>query len=99
MVRADPTEALTVLADASNHVDILVTDVVMPGLSGIELAHRARELRPELPVLYTSGYSEELVVRRGVLPAGSSVVQKPFTRNTLLEAVGKALGGLGDRDG
>jgi len=92
VARSDPQDALKVLADPDHDIDLLVTDVVMPGLSGIELAHRARELRPGLPVLYTSGYSEELVVRRGAIPAGSSVVQKPFTRQVLLDAVGKALG-------
>jgi two-component system cell cycle sensor histidine kinase/response regulator CckA len=92
LVRADPNDALKAIADAETPIDILVTDVVMPGLSGIDLARRARELRPGLPVLYTSGYSEELVVRRGAIPAGCSVVQKPFTRQGLLEAVGKALG-------
>ena len=92
MVRADPQDALKVLVDPDHEVDLLVTDVVMPGLSGIELARRARELRPGMPILFTSGYSEELVVRRGALPPGSSVVQKPFTRQGLLDAVGKALG-------
>ncbi len=95
MVRADPHDALKVLADPDHEIDLLVTDVVMPGLSGIELARQARELRPGMPVVYTSGYSEELVVRRGALPAGSSVVQKPFTRQALLDAVGKALGAKG----
>ncbi len=98
-VRSDPTDAITVLADAATPVDILVTDMVMPGLSGVELARRARELRPGLPVLYISGYSQELAAQRGTLPAGSKVLRKPFTRRDLLEAVGEAIGGGGGRDG
>jgi CheY-like chemotaxis protein len=92
MPRGDAADALKVLADPEQVVDLLLTDVVMPTLSGIELARQARLLRPGLPVVYTSGYSEELVVRRGALPAGSRVVQKPFTRHGLLAAVGAALG-------
>jgi PAS domain S-box-containing protein len=98
-VRSDPTDAITVLADAATPIDILVTDMVMPGLSGVELARRAQELRPGLPVLYMSGYSQELAAQRGTLPAGSKVLRKPFTRGDLLEAVGEAIGGGGGRDG
>ena len=90
-VRSDPTDALQVLTDTATQVDILVTDVVMPGLSGVELARRANELRPGLPVLYMSGYSQELAAHRGMLPAGANVVQKPFRRRDLLEAISRAL--------
>jgi two-component system cell cycle sensor histidine kinase/response regulator CckA len=89
---SDSNDALRVLADPAVPVAILVTDVVMPSLSGVELADRARELRPGLPVLLMSGYSEELVAVRGTLPAGSRVMQKPVTRRNLLEAVGEILG-------
>ena len=90
--QSDPSDALTVLGDPSAQVDILVTDVVMPGLSGVELAREARALRPELPVLYMSGYSDELVANRGTLPAGSNVMRKPFTRRDLLAAISETLG-------
>ena len=94
--RSDPAEALAVLSDPTARVDVLVTDVVMPGLSGVELARTSRELRPLLPVLYMSGYSQELVAARGTLPAGSRVMLKPFTRRDLLEAIADTLaaGGL-----
>jgi len=90
--QSDPSDALAVLGDASAQVDILVTDVVMPGLSGVELAREARAHRPDLPVLYMSGYSDELVADRGTLPAGSNVMRKPFTRRDLLAAIGETLG-------
>jgi CheY-like chemotaxis protein len=91
-VRADPADALKVLSDPAEQIDILVTDVVMPGMSGVELATRAHELRPELPILYMSGYSQELMVYRSTLPAESKVLQKPFSRHDLLAAVGDMLG-------
>ena len=97
-MRSDPTDAITVLADAATQVDILVTDMVMPGLSGVELARRAQDLRPGLPVLYMSGSSQELAAQRGTLPAGSKVLRKPFTRRDLLEAVGEAIAGGGRDD-
>jgi CheY-like chemotaxis protein len=91
MMRADPLDALTVLTDPAKHVDLLLTDVVMPDLSGVDLATRALELRPGLRIVYMTGYSREIVTQRGTLPAGSDMLQKPFTRNDLLEAIGAAL--------
>jgi PAS domain S-box-containing protein len=90
--RSDPTHALDVLADAATSVDILVTDVVMPRLAGLELARRAQELRPGLPILFISGYAPSLVDDRSALPAGSNILQKPFTRRTLLQAIGETFG-------
>jgi two-component system cell cycle sensor histidine kinase/response regulator CckA len=90
-VRGDPLDALKALGDLATEVDILLTDVVMQGLSGVELARRAQELRPGLPVVFLSGFSRELLADRGALPAGSRVMQKPFTRQSLLEAVGETL--------
>jgi PAS domain S-box-containing protein len=95
--RSDPTHALDVLRDLATDVDILVTDVVMPRLAGVELARHAQELRPGLPILFISGYSESLVDHRGTLPAGSKIMQKPFTRHSLLQAIGETLDA--DRNG
>jgi len=90
--RSDPTHALDVLGDLATRVDILVTDVVMPRLAGVELARRAQQLRPGLPILFISGYAPSLVDDRSALPAGSNIMQKPFTRVTLLQAIGETLG-------
>jgi PAS domain S-box-containing protein len=90
--RSDPTHALDVLADLATDVDVLVTDVVMPRLAGVELARRALELRPGLPILFISGYAQSLVDDRGTLPAGSNIMPKPFTRRSLLQAIGETLG-------
>jgi CheY-like chemotaxis protein len=96
--RSDPTHALDVLADLATDIDILVTDVVMPRLAGVELARRALELRPGLPILFISGHAQSLVDDRTTLPVGSNIMPKPFTRRTLLQAIGETLGDT-DRDG
>jgi two-component system cell cycle sensor histidine kinase/response regulator CckA len=91
LMRGDPADALQVLGDAEREIDVLLTDIVMPGVSGIEIGRRAKELRPELQILYMTGYSQDVISHRGTLPAGSNFVQKPFTRRGLLEAVAKAV--------
>jgi two-component system, cell cycle sensor histidine kinase and response regulator CckA len=87
---ATPTDALAALADGSR-VDLLVTDVIMPDLSGPELARRARGLRPALPVLFLSGYTADIVRSRGDLPDDAALVEKPFEAATLLDAVREQL--------
>ncbi len=71
--------------------DLLVTDVVMPGMSGVELARRLKTERPALAVVYTSGYNEEALLRHGVEERTASLLQKPFTPDTLLRYVRQAL--------
>jgi signal transduction histidine kinase/CheY-like chemotaxis protein len=96
---SDPNEALRVLGDPTLPIDVVMTDVVMPGLSGIELARRAAELRPSVPVFFTSGYSHDAVSRQGLIPQASILLQKPFTRAALLAAVHDALAGTRTNDG
>jgi PAS domain S-box-containing protein len=84
-------EAVTLLRDPSRQVDLVVTDVVMPGVSGPELADQAAACRPGLPVLFITGYTEGSLVARGELKAGASVLSKPFTSAQLLAAVHAAL--------
>jgi signal transduction histidine kinase/CheY-like chemotaxis protein len=88
---SDSAAALRALADPTVRIDLLITDVAMPGMSGLELARRAREVRPGLPVLLMTGYSQEVVARQAEAPDGGAVVQKPFTRRSLLQAVREAL--------
>jgi nitrogen-specific signal transduction histidine kinase/ActR/RegA family two-component response regulator len=76
-------DALDVLAGAGSGVDVVLTDLVMPELNGNELAQRLREERPELPVLYMSGYTDADVVERGLLDAAAPFIQKPFTPDEL----------------
>ena len=71
-------------------VHLLLTDMVMPGMSGRELARQLRAAQPTLRVIYMTGYSEELL-RRDADDLGEDVIEKPFTRGPLLAAVAKAL--------
>ncbi len=83
----DGAEALEVLATRDGDVDIVVTDVAMPVLNGRELAARLAEQRPGLPVLFTSGYTDDNVVRRGLLESGQPFLQKPFSPSALAQHV------------
>jgi len=82
-----------VLAElADDQVDLLLTDVVMPGgLSGRELAEHLQQDRPDLRVLFMSGYNADAIATRGVLDPGVTVVEKPFTSSDLLGKVRELL--------
>jgi CheY-like chemotaxis protein len=80
-------EALEMVAAQPAGIQLLVTDVVMPSMSGPELARRLRVSQPTLRVLYCSGYTEDAVVRRSGHEARTGFLPKPYTRETLLERV------------
>jgi CheY-like chemotaxis protein len=86
---ADGSEALRLVAARDESIDLLLTDVVMPGMSGAELARRFRELRPNVPVLYASGYADEAVTSHGVpdVGGGTPFLQKPFEPDDLVRRV------------
>jgi PAS domain S-box-containing protein len=85
-VASDGRDAIMKVA-AGLHPDLLITDVVMPGMTGPELAVSLREQRPDLPVLYMSGYTAAALGPQVSLDASSGMVEKPFNRQTLLAAV------------
>src|SRR5206468_3437877 len=73
------------------HVDLLLTDVIMPGMSGRELANQLKARRPELHVLFMSGYTDDAVVRHGMLEPGLAYLEKPFRPANLLKKVREVL--------
>jgi two-component system, cell cycle sensor histidine kinase and response regulator CckA len=87
----DADEALRLLHDPEVRVDLVITDVVMPGLSGRDLGERLAREHPDIPVVYTSGFTDEDVIRRGMLEEGRPFLQKPFTPHELARAVREAL--------
>jgi PAS domain S-box-containing protein len=84
-------QALGVIERSEGSIDLLVTDVILPGMDGAELARRATELQPQLGVLFVSGYTDEEIVRRGLLDAGRPFLQKPFTPEALVSQIAELL--------
>jgi len=74
-------------------IDMLITDVVMPGMSGRELAKRVSAARPDVKVLFLSGYTEDAIIHEGVLEPGTAFLQKPFTLQVLSRKVREVLRG------
>ena len=82
------------MATAGEHpgpIQLLLTDVIMPGMNGRELANRVTALRPETKVVYMSGYSNDLIAQYGVLDTETLLLEKPFTLSALLTKVNQAL--------
>jgi two-component system cell cycle sensor histidine kinase/response regulator CckA len=90
LVAANANEAIA-LFERNGSVDLLLTDVVMPGASGPELANQLIERRPALRVVYMSGYTDEAIVHHGILEPGVIFLNKPFTSETLGRKVRDAL--------
>src|SRR5947207_9694925 len=91
LVAADPVEAEAVCREHGGTIDLLLTDLTLPGISGGELARMATSMRPELRVLFVSGLPREVAVGQGLVAEEAAVVQKPFTSDRLAEAVRRVL--------
>jgi PAS domain S-box-containing protein len=83
--------AINFMAAHPGEIDIVVSDVVMPGLSGRELAEQLRTAHPDLPILFMSGYPGAEIERRGLNARHASFIQKPFTPDAMVTAVNQAL--------
>jgi two-component system cell cycle sensor histidine kinase/response regulator CckA len=79
----DGRSALELAKKHAGQIHLLMTDVVMPGISGRELAERVKAIRPDIKVLYMSGYTDQAVVHHGILESDAVLLQKPFTLPTL----------------
>jgi CheY-like chemotaxis protein len=90
---ATGADAVDLLVRSPGRVGLVLTDVVLPGMSGRELARRIAELRPGTPVLFTSGYTDGEIVRRGLLEPDAAFVQKPFGPDTIVRIVRERLEG------
>jgi len=91
VVTAEPHEALTLFVGPERSPDLLLTDVIMPGLSGRELAERVHKVAPEARIVFMSGYTDDIIARHGVLEGSYELLQKPFMAAELLETVRGAL--------
>jgi CheY-like chemotaxis protein len=87
------TRALELAAGHEGPIDLLVSDVVMPGMPGKELAERFADARPDTGVLYMSDYAHSVLASRGTLDPGVVLLEKPFTAAALLAAVRRRLDG------
>ena len=86
------SDALTIVT-SGRKVDVVVTDVMMPNMSGPQLARRLHEIRPEIMVLYMSGYTANAIVDQGLIETGSAFLSKPFSSTSLALAVRSVLDG------
>ncbi len=87
LVAPNPTEAARIAAQHTGTIHLLLTDVVMPGIDGRELANRLQPSRPEMKVIFMSGYSGNVVVHHGVLDEGVAFLQKPIMPEPFLRSV------------
>jgi CheY-like chemotaxis protein len=88
---SDGDAALKLLRDQADGIDLLVTDVVMPGMDGRQLADAARSAQSSLRVLYTSGYTDDAIVRHGVLQPEVAFLEKPYSVHRLAGKVREVL--------
>jgi two-component system cell cycle sensor histidine kinase/response regulator CckA len=80
-------QAIKIAADPEIHIDILITDIIMPQMNGRELANRVCSIKPFIKVLFISAYSAEILSNYNLCPDGADFIKKPFTMDTLVERI------------
>jgi two-component system, cell cycle sensor histidine kinase and response regulator CckA len=93
LTAASPADALAIVEAATGNIDLMLTDIVMPQMNGLELAEKIRSVRPSLKVLFMSGYTDNAAVNQGILSRDMPFIQKPFTAAALHKKVREVLGG------
>jgi CheY-like chemotaxis protein len=93
VLQASEAKEAIKLARKKDRIDLLMTDVVMPGQSGSELAAALRKFLPNLKLLYMSGYTSDLITQHGVRESEATLLEKPFTKSSLLNKVQTVIGG------
>jgi DNA-binding response OmpR family regulator len=88
---SDAEEAIAVAGRHPERIHLLLTDVVLPGMNGKDLSERLLVLRPDLKVLFTSGYTADVIAHRGVLDHGVSFLHKPYSLDELAAKVRELL--------
>ncbi len=91
LVASEAEAALHIVSDRSRRIDLLVSDVVMPGMDGPQLADAVREHRPDVRVLFVSGHAHEVLAHRGIEPGRVQLLDKPYTTGSLLARVREVL--------
>ena len=86
-----PQPAMKFAEQFQERIHLLITDVIMPDLSGRQLAQRLTASRPEMRVLYMSGYTDNAIIHHGVLEGGVEFIQKPFSFDAMLHKVNEVL--------
>jgi CheY-like chemotaxis protein len=84
-------DAIRLAEEHSEHIDLMLTDVIMPGMTGREVAERVQAARPKMKVLYVSGYTDNIIAERGMLTPGMAFLQKPFSPTHLAAKVREVL--------
>lgn len=92
LAASNGADALQMSAQHNGAIDLMLTDVVMPGMSGRELAERLALIRPRTKVIYMSGYTDNVIVKHGILEHGIDFLQKPFTQERLARKLREVLG-------
>ncbi|WP_306212957.1 response regulator [Actinoplanes sp. RD1] len=87
LVAGDAEEAVGLCRDHAGPIDVLVTDLGLPGVSGGDLARGAADLRPDLGIIYISGLPKDIAVTKGLISEDALLVKKPFTSDLLLDAL------------
>jgi two-component system cell cycle sensor histidine kinase/response regulator CckA len=99
LAAANGPEALDMLEKRGDPVDLVISDIVMPGMGGRELAQRVNDRYPQARILFTSGFTDDEVIRRGLMDIGQPFQEKPWSAEQLLRRVRELLDENGDRTG